>query len=90
MMMMRMSFWFGTDLGTFLFSGVNVNTVGCFIVTCIVIGALAIAYEGMKTLQLKLHKKSKASMMANTTRSNENSSLLSKIVPSIPSSSSVW
>ncbi|XP_008560501.1 probable low affinity copper uptake protein 2 [Microplitis demolitor] len=90
--MMHMSFWFGTDLGTFLFDGLNVKTISAFFGTCLGLIAIAIIYEAMKTLQIKLHQLTKASLSTSESQTNEKSSLLSQFVPKFPrfSSSSQW
>ncbi|CAD6234205.1 GSCOCG00007650001-RA-CDS [Cotesia congregata] len=91
--MMHMSFWFGTDLGTFLFNGFNVTTIRGFFCTCLGLIAIAIIYEAMKTLQIKLHQLTKAALAVDDSQATENSSLLSQIVPTFPrfsSSSQRW
>lgn len=85
---MHMSFWFGTDLGTFLFNGFNVKTVRGFFCTCLGLIAIAIIYEAMKTLQIKLHQLTKAALAVDDSQATENSSLLSQIVPTFPRFSS--
>ncbi|KAI4491292.1 hypothetical protein M0802_010225 [Mischocyttarus mexicanus] len=78
--MMHMWYWFGEDLGTFLFPGYNISTASTFISTCIGLISLVILYEAMKVSQIKLEQiaifKSKS-----ISRSSENSSLLYKISP---------
>ncbi|KAL2738021.1 copper transporter 51-like, partial [Vespula squamosa] len=78
--MMHMCYWFGKDLGTFLFPGYNVSTTYAFVSTCIGLISLAILYEAMKISQIKLEQimifKPKP-----ISRSSENSSLLSKMSP---------
>ena len=78
---MHMWYWLGSDLGSFLFSGYNVSTTGGLVSTCFGLAALAILYEGMKILQIKLRQYSMASITPDIQRNSENSSLLSRIYP---------
>lgn len=73
-------YWFGEDLGTFLFPGYNVSTTYSFVSTCIGLIALAILYEAMKVLQIKLQQII-IFPLKPVSRSSENSSLLSKMTP---------
>ncbi|XP_015512261.1 protein SLC31A2 isoform X1 [Neodiprion pinetum] len=75
---MHMCFWFGTDLGSFLFPSYVVSSTWALVMTCIGLTSLAILFEGMKVLQVKLRLGTVASMSDNQPHSNENSSLLSR------------
>lgn len=68
-------YWFGEDLGTFLFSGYNVSTTYGLVFTCIGLVSLAILYEAMKVFQIKLQRMT-VFLLKSTSRSSENSSLL--------------
>ncbi|XP_014603383.1 PREDICTED: probable low affinity copper uptake protein 2 isoform X2 [Polistes canadensis] len=73
-------YWFGEDLGTFLFPGYNISTASTFISTCIGLISLAILYEAMKISRIKLEQI--AIFKSNSiSRSSENSSLLSEMSP---------
>ncbi|XP_076673842.1 protein SLC31A2 [Andrena cerasifolii] len=76
---MHMWFWFGNNLGSFLFPGYNVTTVSSFLCTCLGLTALAILYEGMKILQIKIQHSATILVQRQTAQTSENSSLLSKI-----------
>lgn len=76
-----MWFWFGNNLGSFLLPGYNVTTTTSFVCTCIGLTALAILYEGMKILQIKIQQNSTVFVRKRMVRTSENSSLLSKISP---------
>lgn len=76
---MHMWFWFGSNLGDFLLSGYNVVTTSSFFCTCLGLTALAILYEGMKILQIKLLQNATMLVQKQTPRISENSSLLSKM-----------
>ncbi|XP_029046152.1 probable low affinity copper uptake protein 2 isoform X1 [Osmia bicornis bicornis] len=77
--MMHMWFWFGSNLGDFLLPGYNVVTTSSFFCTCLGLIALAILYEGMKILQIKLLQNATMLIRKQTPRTSENSSLLSKM-----------
>ncbi|XP_066584877.1 protein SLC31A2-like [Prorops nasuta] len=74
---MHMYYWFGYDLGAFLFEGYYVKTKIGFICTCLGLIAAAILYEAMKILQIRLQKMTIKSLIRCNQRSSENSSLLS-------------
>ncbi|XP_078045569.1 uncharacterized protein LOC144474524 [Augochlora pura] len=76
---MHMWFWFGDDLGSFFLSGYNVVTTSGFICTCIGLSALAILYEAMKILQIKLQQNNIANIRKQKAMRSENSSLLSRL-----------
>ncbi|KAK0172074.1 hypothetical protein PV328_005442 [Microctonus aethiopoides] len=82
--MMHMWFWFGTDLGSFLFYGYKVTSTIALVATCVGLVALAILYEAMKTLQFKLHRITKASFINKNSNNTESSSLLYHLVPKLP------
>ncbi|XP_012285169.1 probable low affinity copper uptake protein 2 isoform X2 [Orussus abietinus] len=75
---MHMWYWFGKDLGVFLFPGYVVTTTWGMIATCFGIAALAVLYEGTKVLQYKLRQMTLDSL-AKTSPSTENSTLISRI-----------
>lgn len=77
--MMHKWFWFGNNLGNFLLPGYNVVTTSSFFCTCLGLTALAILYEGMKILQIKLQQSTTMLIQKQMPRTSENSSLLSKI-----------
>lgn len=74
-----MWFWFGDNLGSFLLPGYNVITTPGFVCTCVGLSALAILYEGMKILQIKVQQNNISHVRKQKTNSSENSSLLSKL-----------
>ncbi|XP_076161836.1 protein SLC31A2 isoform X3 [Ptiloglossa arizonensis] len=76
---MHMWFWFGNNLGSFLLPGYNVITTSSFLCTCLGLTALAILYEGMKILQIKIQQNTMVLVQNQMGRTSENSSLLSKI-----------
>lgn len=76
---MNMWFWFGNNLGNFLLPKYNVITTSSFFCTCLGLFALAILYEGMKVLQIKLHQSTSTLIQNQSPRISENSCLLSKI-----------
>ncbi|KZC11501.1 PREDICTED: probable low affinity copper uptake protein 2 [Dufourea novaeangliae] len=76
---MHMWFWFGDNLGSFLLPGYNVVTTPSFICTCVGLTALAILYEGMKILQIKIQQNNVIRMQEKRAGTSENSSLLSKL-----------
>ncbi|XP_034934570.1 probable low affinity copper uptake protein 2 [Chelonus insularis] len=82
--MMHMWFWSGINLGTFLFPGYTISTLCGLIGACLSIIAIAIIYEAMKTLQIKLHQMTKASLSSDSFPTTENSSLLTYIIPKLP------
>ncbi|XP_012527955.1 probable low affinity copper uptake protein 2 [Monomorium pharaonis] len=77
---MHMWYWFGVDLGSFLFPGYNVTTVWGLVATCLGLAALALLYEAMKVSQIYLQPTviKPASRMTSST-SSESSSLLSRV-----------
>ncbi|XP_011145413.1 high affinity copper uptake protein 1 isoform X2 [Harpegnathos saltator] len=75
---MHMTYWFGIDLGDFLFSGYNVTTIWGLLATCLGLAALAVLYEAMKISQFRLQQFTIKSV-PRTTSSSENLSLLSKV-----------
>lgn len=81
LLQMHMSYWFGVDLGSFLFPGYNVTTVWGLIATCLGLAALAVLYEAMKVSQIHLQHTVIRPMPRTTSASSENSSLLSKMTP---------
>ncbi|XP_014483358.1 PREDICTED: high affinity copper uptake protein 1-like isoform X2 [Dinoponera quadriceps] len=77
---MRMTYWFGVDLGSFLFSGYDVTTVWGLLATCLGLAALAVLYEAMKVSQFHLQRRfAVRSVPRTTSASSESSSLLSKV-----------
>lgn len=50
--MMRMAFFWGTDLGEFFFPGVQVNSAGGLAIACGVIAVFAVLYESIKVIFL--------------------------------------
>lgn len=78
---MHMWYWFGTDLGSFLFPGYNVNTIWGLVATCFGLAALAVLYEAMKVSQIHLQQSVIRSISRTTSASSENSSLLSRVTP---------
>lgn len=78
---MRMSYWFGVDLGSFLFPGYDVTTVWGLVATCLGLIALAVLYEAMKVSQIHLQQTVIRSMPRTTSASSESSSLLSRVTP---------
>lgn len=76
---MHHSFWFGTDLGSFIFPGFNVTTTLGLVATCVGLASLAIIYEGMKILQIKLRKMTVTSALNEEGQSSERLSLLTRI-----------
>ncbi|XP_020707192.1 probable low affinity copper uptake protein 2 [Athalia rosae] len=77
---MHMTYWFGVDLGTFMFPGYNVTTTWGLIATCLGLGSLAIIFEGMKIIQIKLRQRTLASLPSEQGGlSGEDSSLLSRL-----------
>jgi len=81
MLQMHMWYWFGTDLGSFLFPGYNVNTIWGLVATCFGLAALAMLYEAMKVSQIHLQQTVIRSISRTTSASSENSSLLSRVTP---------
>lgn len=79
LLQMHMSFWFGVDLGSFLFTGYNVTTVWALVATCVALAVLAMLYEAMKVSQIHLEPIVIAPMPRSS--SSESSSLLSKVTP---------
>lgn len=45
---MRMTFFWGTDLGEFFIQGLTVKTAGALAIACGVVALFAILYEGIK------------------------------------------
>ncbi|XP_071553925.1 protein SLC31A2 [Temnothorax nylanderi] len=78
---MHMSYWFGVDLGSFLFSGYNVTTVWGLVATCLGLAALAVLYEAMKVSQIHLQQAAIRPISRTTSASSESSSLLSRVTP---------
>lgn len=78
---MHMWYWFGNDLASFLFPGYNITTTGGLLATCFALAAMAIFYEGMKIVQVKLRLFTMSSLPERSSGSSENSSLLSRIYP---------
>ncbi|CAK9821831.1 High affinity copper uptake protein 1 [Anthophora retusa] len=76
---MHMWFWFGNNLGDFLLPGYNVVTTSSFFCTCLSLFVLAILYEGMKVLQIKLQQNAVIFTQKQSPRISENSCLLSTI-----------
>lgn len=74
--MMHMSYWFGTDLGSFVFPGYNVTTTWGLIATCLGLGSLAVIFEALKLVQIKLRQMTIASLPSELPTSSEDSSLL--------------
>lgn len=71
-----MWFWFGNNLGNFLLPGYNVVTTSSFFCTCLGLFALAILYESMKVLQIKLHQSTLTLIQSQSPILSENSCLL--------------
>lgn len=46
--MMRMTFFWGVDLGEFFFPGLQVNSAGGLVIACGVIALFAVLYESIK------------------------------------------
>lgn len=78
---MHMYYWFGVDLGSFLFPGYNVTTLWSFLATCLGLIALAILYEAMKISQIRLQQIVINTVPRTGSTSSEDSSLLSKVTP---------
>jgi len=78
---MHMWYWFGVDLGSFLFPGYNVTTVWGLVATCLGLAALAVLYEAMKVSQIHLQQTVIRSIPRTTSAFSESSSLLSKVTP---------
>lgn len=78
---MHMWYWFGIDLGSFLFPGYNVTTVWSFLATCLGLAALAVLYEAMKVFQIHLQEITVGSIPRKISTSSESSSLLSRVTP---------
>ncbi|XP_012349043.1 probable low affinity copper uptake protein 2 isoform X1 [Apis florea] len=76
--MMHMWFWFGNNLDNFFLPGYNITTIFSFFCTCLGLFAIAILYEGMKILQIKLQQNT-VSLLQKQSSISENSCLLSKI-----------
>ncbi|KOX79368.1 High affinity copper uptake protein 1 [Melipona quadrifasciata] len=76
---MHMWFWFGNNLGNFLLPGYNVATPSSFFCTCLGLFALAILYESMKVLQIKLHQSTLTLIQSQSPTLSENSCLLPRI-----------
>lgn len=76
---MHMTYWFGVDLGSFLFSGYNITTVWGLLATCMGLAALALLYEVMKVSQFHLQQFNIKSMPRTISDSSESLSLLSKV-----------
>lgn len=85
-----MWFWFGTDLGSFLFPGYDVASTWGLFSTCLGLLSLAVVYEAMKVLQIRLHKQTVSSLESESSRNSENSSLLTQIVPGTGTSTGNW
>lgn len=78
---MHMWYWFGVDLGSFLFPGYNITTVWGLLATCLGLAALAVLYEAMKMFQIHLQEIGRKSVSRTASASSESSSLLSKVTP---------
>ncbi|XP_029165859.1 probable low affinity copper uptake protein 2 isoform X2 [Nylanderia fulva] len=76
---MHMWYWFGVDLGSFLFQGYNITTVWGLAATCLGLAALAILYEAMKVFQIHLQEFGIKSVSRTASASSESSSLLSRV-----------
>ena len=77
---MHMWFWFGTELPDFLFYGYDVKTIWGFTSTCLGLAALAIMYEAMKLIQVKLRDLvKKQSQPPSNCPTTDCSSLLSRV-----------
>jgi len=76
-----MWYWFGVDLGSFLFPGYNVITVWSLVATCLGLAALAVLYEAMKVFQIHLQQTVVRPIPRTTSASSESSSLLSRVTP---------
>lgn len=53
--MMRMTFFWGTDLGEFFFPGLEVNTATALAIASAITALFAILYEGIKVSPLKFY-----------------------------------
>lgn len=74
-----MSYWFGTKLENFLFYGYDIVSTWGLISTCLGLAALAILYEAMKLLQMKLHEISKdQNQVTQPVQNTDSSSLISR------------
>ncbi|KAL1506791.1 hypothetical protein ABEB36_006088 [Hypothenemus hampei] len=51
--MQKQSFYFGTDLGVFLFKGINIDTITGLVIVCIVIGSMSFLFEFLRYMQTK-------------------------------------
>ncbi|EZA58020.1 hypothetical protein DMN91_005786 [Ooceraea biroi] len=78
---MHMWYWFGVDLGSFLFQGYNISTLWGFLATCLGLTALAVLYEAMKISQIHLQQIVIKPVPRTASTSSENLSLLSKVTP---------
>lgn len=55
--MMRMYFWWGSNLGDFFLPGFSIRSAGGMAAVCAGLAALAIIYESMKLLKTRLRMK---------------------------------
>ena len=77
---MHMVYWFGTKIQDFLFYGHNIITTWGLVSTCLCLSALALLYEAMKFLQVRLHEIAKEqSQISNSTQNTDSSSLISRV-----------
>jgi hypothetical protein len=75
-----MYYWFGTKLQNFLFYGYNIITTYGLISTCLGLSALAILYEAMKLIQVRLREITKEhNQVTNPTPNTDSSSLISGV-----------
>ncbi|XP_011506338.1 PREDICTED: probable low affinity copper uptake protein 2 [Ceratosolen solmsi marchali] len=76
---MYMYYWFGTKLQNFLFYGYNIITTYGLISTCLGLSALAILYEAMKLIQIRLQEITKEhNQVTKPTQNMDSSSLISE------------
>lgn len=75
------SFWWGCNVGDYLFPGYTINTVLALLATCISLVAVAFVFEWLKLLQAK-QRQSELFLRSRQLRNlcpNENVSLLREI-----------
>lgn len=75
-----MYFWFGSKIENFLFNGYNITELWGLISTCLGLLALAIIFEAMKFLQVRLNQITKNSNkeVPSPVPNTDSSSLLSR------------
>uniref|UniRef100_U5EUU7 Copper transport protein n=1 Tax=Corethrella appendiculata TaxID=1370023 RepID=U5EUU7_9DIPT len=76
---MKMSFWWGPNVGDVFIKGITVSSTGSMIVLCLILFSLSILYEGLKIHGAKVRARAarERQRSVSTTIQGENATLLS-------------